>query len=70
MNQVHGRLSTLIDYWMEHSEEHEQEIREWADQASPLGEVVSQALLEAVVKFAEARSCLDRARKALKAKSS
>lgn len=67
MSDTLDRLRVLVDYWTEHSQEHEQEMREWAERASPLGEVVAQALLEAAARFAEASSCLERARKALKA---
>ena len=69
MSNTLDRLRVLVDYWTEHSQEHEQEMREWAERASPLGEGVAQALLEAAARFAEASSCLERARKALKAKS-
>ena len=69
MSNTLDRLRVLVDYWTEHSQEHEQEMREWAKRASPLGEAVAQALLEASARFAEASSCLERARKALKAKS-
>lgn len=67
MSDTLDRLRVLVDYWTEHSQEHEQEMREWAERASPLGEVVAQALLEAAARFAEASSCLEKARKALKA---
>ena len=69
MSDTLDRLRVLVDYWTEHSQEHEQEMREWAERASPLEEAVAQALLEAAARFAEASSCLERARKALKAKS-
>lgn len=69
MSDTQDRLRVLIDYWTEHSREHEQEISEWAERASPCGETVAQALLDAAARFAEARSCLERARKSLKAAS-
>ena len=69
MSNTLERLRVLVDYWTEHSQEHEQEMREWAEQASPLGEGVTQALLEAAARFAEASNCLERARQTLKAKS-
>ena len=31
MSDVQGRLHILLDYWIEHNREHEQEFREWAD---------------------------------------
>ena len=70
MSDIQDRLLTLVDYWTEHSREHEQEMREWAERVSPQGEAVAQALLEAAASFAEASNCLERARKALKADSS
>ena len=69
MSDTQERLRVLVDYWIEHSREHEQEMREWAELASSSGEAVAQALLEAAARFTEASNCLERARKALKAES-
>lgn len=69
MSNTLEKLIVLVDYWTEHSQEHEQEMREWAERASSLGEGVSQALLEAAARYAEASSCLERASKTLKEKS-
>jgi hypothetical protein len=66
MSDSQDRLRILVDYWIEHSREHEHEMREWAELAPSRGEAVAQALLEAAARFAEASSCLERARKALK----
>lgn len=32
------KLKTLLDYWVEHNQEHSQEFKEWVDKAKALGE--------------------------------
>jgi uncharacterized protein YecE (DUF72 family) len=66
MEEIQQKLPTLIGYWIEHNREHEQEWREWADKASPLGEAVAQLLLQASASLAEATNYLEKARQALK----
>ena len=43
------KLRTLLNYWVEHNEEHSQEFREWAEKAGQMGEgEVAVEILEAV----------------------
>ncbi len=32
------KLKTLLDYWVEHNQEHSQEFKDWVDKARALGE--------------------------------
>ena len=70
MNDTQDRLNILLDYWIEHNREHEQEFREWADKASTLPKEVAQQLQEAAAKMADASNCLGKARQALRGKPS
>jgi fibrillarin-like rRNA methylase len=63
--EIRQKLNTLIGYWIEHNQEHEQEWREWADKASTLGEAITQPLLQASASLAEATIYLEKARQAL-----
>jgi len=43
-----ARLRKLLSYWMEHNQEHSQEVRDWANRAKTLGEVeVAEEMLRA-----------------------
>jgi len=54
MSDIQKRLHILLDYWIEHNREHEQEFRDWADKVtSSLGEVAQQ-LQEAGIRMADA----------------
>ena len=44
MTELHDRLRTLVDYWIDHNQEHEEEMRQWAGKAAPLGRPVAEAL--------------------------
>ncbi|MCK4387835.1 MAG: hypothetical protein KAW00_03590 [Dehalococcoidia bacterium] len=59
------RLRTLLDYWIEHNREHEQEFRDWADKPASLSSEVAQQLQEAATRMADASNCLEKAREAL-----
>jgi hypothetical protein len=65
MSDIQERLPILLDYWIKHNQEHEQEFHDWADKAASLSSEVSQQLLEAATRMAEASNCLGRAREAL-----
>ena len=69
MDSLKQRLSTMMDFWIDHNREHEQELREWAGMASSLGEAVGQELLMAAASLAEASVCLERARQVMREKS-
>ena len=65
MTELHDRLRTLVDYWIDHNQEHEEEMRQWAGKAAPLGPQVAEGLQMAAAKLAEATTCLKGARDAL-----
>lgn len=65
MSDVRERLQILLDYWIKHNQEHEQEFREWADKGASLPGGVGEQLQEAAAKMADATNCLDKARQAL-----
>jgi len=65
MSDTEDRLRVLLDYWIEHNREHEEEFREWADKAAALPTEVAQSLKEAATKMAEASNCLEKSRQAL-----
>jgi len=59
------RLRTLLDYWIEHNREHEQEFRDWADKPASLSSEVAQQLQEAATRMADASKDLEKARQAV-----
>ena len=65
MSEIQERLQLLLDYWIKHNQEHEQEFREWADKATSLSGAVAQQLQEAAGSMAEASDWLEKARQAL-----
>jgi len=63
------KLSTMLNYWMEHNKEHSQEFREWADKAGGFGEAkVSEEILAAAQEMDRANESLSRALKRLEGK--
>jgi len=54
MSDIQKRLHILLDYWIEHNREHEQEFRDWADKAASLPGEVAQQLQEAGIRMADA----------------
>jgi len=65
MDDVQEKLPILLDYWIEHNSEHEQEVREWADKVTTLSNEVAQQLREAAAKMAAASAELMKAKQAL-----
>jgi len=65
MDDVQEKLRILLDYWIEHNNEHEQEFRDWADKAASLSTEVAQQLREAAAKMAAASNELMKAKQAL-----
>ena len=65
MSDIQGRLHILLDYWIEHNREHEQEFREWADKVAFLSNEVAQQLQEAAGRMATASNNLEKARQVL-----
>ena len=57
-----AKLSTMLNYWIEHNKEHSQEFREWAGRAKGLGEVkASEEILAAAQEMNKANESLSRA---------
>jgi rubrerythrin len=65
MDDDQEKLRVLLDYWIEHNSEHEQEFRDWADKVAPLSTEVAQQLREAAAKMAAASNELMKAKQAL-----
>jgi len=66
MSDIRERLQILLDYWIKHNQEHEQEFREWADKATSFSGAVAQQLQEAAGRMAEATDWLEKARQDLR----
>ena len=65
MDDVQEKLRVLLDYWIEHNSEHEQEFREWAEKVGQLSTEVAQQLQEAAAKMASASDELTKAKHSL-----
>ena len=65
MDDVQERLKVLLDYWIEHNNEHEQEFRDWADKVASSSTEVAQHLQAAAAKMAAVSDELIKARQAL-----
>ena len=65
MDDLKQKLQVLLDYWIEHNSEHEQEFRDWADKVGSLSGDVGQQLREAAARMAAASSELMKAKQAL-----
>ncbi len=65
MSDIQEKLHILLDYWIEHSREHEREFRDWAQKAASLSTEVAQQLQEAAASMAAASNHLTKARQAL-----
>jgi len=62
MDDVQEKLRILLDYWIEHNSEHEQEFLEWADKVTTLSADVAQQLREAAAKMTAASAELMKAK--------
>ena len=65
MSDIEEKLRILIDHWIEHNREHEEEFRDWAEKAASLSSEVAEKLREAATGMAAAGDSLMKARKAL-----
>ena len=65
MDDIQEKLKILLDYWIEHNSEHEQEFRDWADKVNSLSTEVAQQLREAAARMAAASNELMKAKQAL-----
>jgi hypothetical protein len=68
-NEEREKLQTLLNYWVDHNEEHSQEFREWAEKMKVADEaVVSAELLQASMEMDKATELLQKAREKLEKK--
>jgi len=65
MDDVREKLHILLDYWIEHNSEHEQEFRDWADKVASSSTEIAKLLQEAATKMAAASNELMKAKQAL-----
>lgn len=60
------KLRVLLGYWIEHSREHSQEFKEWAERAEAAGQPeAARELLQAAQEMGKAAESLSRALKSL-----
>ena len=58
-SEERSKLKVLLNYWVEHNQEHSQEFREWADKARAFGEVeIADELLQAAQEMDKASKLL------------
>ena len=61
-NDERAKLRTMLNYWIEHNEEHSQEFREWADKAKGFGEAEAcKEMLQAAQEMDKASESLSQA---------
>lgn len=65
MDDTQQKLKVLLDYWIEHNSEHEQEFRNWADKVTSSSAEVANQLRKAATKMAAASDELIQAKQAL-----
>jgi hypothetical protein len=65
MDDVREKLHILLDYWIEHNSEHEQEFRDWADKVASSSTEVAQQLQKAATKMAAVGDELMKAKQTL-----
>ena len=65
MSDVQEKLHVLLDYWIEHNQEHEGEFRDWAQKVASLSGEIAQKLQEAAEKMAAASNDLMKAKEIL-----
>jgi rubrerythrin len=65
MDDTQEKLKILLDYWIEHNSEHEQEFRDWADKVAPSYTEVANQLEKAAIKMASVSDDLVKAKQAL-----
>ena len=65
MTDSRMKLNTMLEYWVRHNQEHEQEFRAGAANAATFSAHAAEQLIQAADKMAEANGLLAEARKAL-----
>jgi nickel/cobalt exporter len=65
-SEERAKLRALLNYWVEHNEEHSQEFREWADKAKAFGEIeIADEMLQAAQEMDKASKLLSQSLKRL-----
>ncbi len=65
MDDVQEKVKVLLDYWIEHNSEHEQEFRDWAYKVASSSTEVAKQLQKAAAKMAAVSDELMKAKQAL-----
>ena len=66
MSSEEEKISTLLEYWIEHNKEHGQEFKEWAEKMQDADKpIVSAELLQASIDMDKATEHLYKARERL-----
>ncbi|RKY82505.1 hypothetical protein DRQ11_14305 [candidate division KSB1 bacterium] len=65
MADLQEKLQVLLDYWIEHNGEHEQEFRDWADKVGSLSANVTRQLQAAATLMVAVSGELMKAKQAL-----
>jgi len=65
VDDVQEKLHILLDYWIEHSSEHEREFRDWADKVASSSADVAQQLQKAATRMAAVSNELMKSKQAL-----
>jgi rubrerythrin len=65
MDNAQEKLRILLDYWIEHNNEHEKEFRDWADKAASSSTEVAKQLQKAATKMAAVTDELTKAKQIL-----
>ena len=61
-----AKLRALLNYWVEHNQEHSQEVKDWADKARSLGEAkVAEEMVQAAEAMDKASALLSQSLKRL-----
>jgi rubrerythrin len=65
MDDVREKLKVLLNYWIEHNNEHEKEFRDWAEKVGSLSSEAAKQLQKAATKMAAVSDELTKAKQAL-----
>jgi len=65
VSDIPEKLRVLLDYWIGHNREHEQEFQEWAGRAALFSTEVARHLAEAAAEMAASSRKLEKAREIL-----
>lgn len=65
MSDIPEKLRILLDYWIGHNREHEEEFHQWAGRAALFSTEVARYLAEAAAEMAASSRKLEKARETL-----